>query len=184
MFCAPRFFFGGARGVGSRFLILLAQTHFRPYRRRRLPFSCFALLDSFSAVQKAWGAVFMFCALGLIFGVTGGVAYRFHILRFRTHFRRYRGRRFSFQVLRARTRFRGYRGRKAPFSCFGRPNSFSAVPLASGPVFIFCAPKLIFCGTEGVPSCFHVFRSQTYFRRYRGCRVSFSYFAPNSFSVV
>jgi hypothetical protein len=39
--------------------------------------------------------------------------------------------------------------RQAPFSCFARPESFSAVLRASGPVFMFCAPRLIFDGTEG-----------------------------------
>jgi hypothetical protein len=43
-----------------------------------------------------------------------------------------------------------------PFSCFVRPDSFSTVPGALGPVFMFCAPGLMFGGTEGVESRFHV----------------------------
>jgi hypothetical protein len=42
---------------------------------------------------------------------------------------------------------------------------------------MFCAHRLIFGGIEGVRSHFHVLHSQTRFRRYRECRVSFSCFA-------
>jgi hypothetical protein len=147
----------------------------------------------------------MFCAPVLVFGDVECVGSRF-------------------QVLRARTRFRLFPGRRVPFSHFARPNSFSVVPRASGPVLMFCAPRLIFggtevvgsrfpilrtrtrfstvsrasgnffmfCslghilgGTEGVGSCFHVLRARTRFRRYRACRVPFSSFAPpNSFSAI
>jgi Plant mobile domain len=41
--------------IGSRFHVLRAPTHFRRYRGRQVPFSCFALLDSFSAVPRASG---------------------------------------------------------------------------------------------------------------------------------
>jgi hypothetical protein len=93
------------------------------------------------------------------------------------------------------------------------PHSFSAVSSASGPVFIFCAPRHVFGGTDGVGSRFHmsapghifggaegvgsrvhvlrsrtrfrVLRSRTNFRRYRVRRVSFSCYAlPNTFSAV
>jgi hypothetical protein len=94
----------------------------------------------------------MFCAPGLIFDGTEGVGSRFHVLRARIHVEL-------------------YRGRRVPFSCFARPNSYSVVPRALGPVFMFCAPGLIFGGTEGVGSRFHVLRAQTYFRRYRGRQV-------------
>jgi hypothetical protein len=53
--------------------------------------------------------------------------------------------------------------------------SLSAVPWASGPIFMFCAPTLIFCYTEGVGSRFHVLRSLTHIWRYRGRRVTFSF---------
>jgi hypothetical protein len=60
---------------------------------------------------------------------------------------------------------------------------------ASGPDFMFCAPELIFgCtngGSEGVVSRFHVLRSWTRFRRFRGRRVLFSCFAlPDTFWAV
>jgi hypothetical protein len=69
----------------------------------------------------AVGPVFMFCAPGLVFGGTEGVVSRIHVLRSRTHFGRYRGRRIQ-------------------YSCFALPDSFGAVPSASVLVFIFCAP--------------------------------------------
>jgi hypothetical protein len=116
--------------------------------------SCFALPDMFSAVSSASGPVFMFCAPGLIFGGPEGDGSRSH-------------------VLCARIRFRRYRRIRVPFSCFARPNSFSAVPRASGPVFIFFALEHVFGGAEGVGSHFHVLRSHTRFRRYRGRRLSF-----------
>jgi hypothetical protein len=224
MFCAPGLVFGGTEGVGSRFHVLRAPTRFRRYRWRRVSFSCFASRDSFSAVPWASGPVFMFCAPGLFFAGTEGAASRFHVMRSRTRFRRYRGRRvpfscyalpdsFSevprasrpvfllcapglifggtevvgtrFQVLLSRTHYRRYQGRRVKFSCFELPDSFSAVPRASVPVFMFCAPGLVFGGTAGVESRFHVLRSRTRFRRYRGRRVPFSCFAPpDSFSAV
>jgi hypothetical protein len=184
MFCAPGHVFGrtevvGSRfkifrfrtrlsteGVGSHFLVLRSRARFRWYRGCRVSFSCFALPDSFSTVPRASGPVFMFCVPMLIFGGNEGVGSRFHVLRTLTSFRRYRGRRI-------------------PFSCFELPNSFSAMPSASGPVFKFCAAGLIFGVTEGVVSLFHVLRSRTLFRRYRGCRVPFAHFALlDSFSAV
>jgi hypothetical protein len=205
MFRVPGHIFGGTEGVGYRLHVLRARTRFRRYRRRQvsfscsalpstfltvsrasglvfmfsmvrralghdfmfaLPFSCFVLLDSFSAVPRASGPDFVFYAPGLIFGGTEGVRSRFHVLRSQTHFRR-------------------CRLRRVPFSCFVNPDSFSAVPRASNPVFMFCAPELVLDGAEGVRSRFHVLRSRTRFRRYRRRRVRFSYFAfPDSFSAV
>jgi hypothetical protein len=47
---------------------------------------------------------------------------------------------------------------------------------ASGPIFMFCAPRLVFDGIEGDVSRF---------RQYRVCRVPFSCFSlPDSFSVA
>jgi hypothetical protein len=154
MFCAPGLVFGGTDGVGSRFHVLRAWTHFRRYRGRRVLFSCFVLRNSFSAVPRASCRFFMFSAPGLIFGGTEGVGSRFH-------------------VLRARTLFRRYLERRVPFSCFACPDSFSAVSSASGPVFMFYAPILIFDGTEGVGSHFHVLCSRTLFRSCRVRRVPF-----------
>jgi hypothetical protein len=216
MFCAPRLVFDGTEGVGSFFHVLRSRTHFRQYRGRRVPLSCVMLPDSFSPVPRASGPVFMFNVPGLVFGSTEGVGSPFHVLRFRTHFRRYLGclvpfscfvRTNSFSmvpwasdpvfmfctpglvlsgtegvlslshVLRSQTYFRRYRGRRVPLSCFALPGSFSAVPWALGPVFIFCALGLIFYGTEGVRSRFHVLHALTHFWWYRGRRVTFSYFA-------
>jgi hypothetical protein len=208
----------------SRFHVLRSQTRFRRYRGRPVPFSSFALPDSFPTVPRASDPVFMFCPPGLIFGCTEGVRSHFHVLRSRTHFRRYRGRRvpfscfarqnsistvpwasgpffmfcapglvFSvtegvrsrFQVLRARTRFRRYRGHRDSFSCFALQEYFSAVPRASGPVYMFCHPGYVFGGSVGVGSRFHALRSRTRFRRFRRRRVPFSCFArPDSFSAV
>jgi hypothetical protein len=165
MFCVPALVFCGTEDVGSRFVVLRAHTHFLRYRGRRVPFSCFARLDSFwaapsasfpvfiffarpdsfSVVPRASGLVNMFCAPGLVFGGTEGVG-------------------FCFYVLRTRTRFLWYRGRRVPFTSFASPHSFSAVPRAMGPVFMFCPPRLVFGCTEGVKSRF---------RRYRGRRVPF-----------
>jgi hypothetical protein len=166
MFCASGLVFGGSEGVGSRFHVLPSRTRFRRFPGRRVPFSCFALPDSFSAVPRASGLVFKFCAPGLVLGSTEGVGSRFH-------------------VLHSRTRFPRYRGRRVPFSCFALPDSFSAVSRASGIVFMFCAPGLVFDGTEGDVSRFNVLRSLTHFRWYRGRRVLISSFAfPDSFSAV
>jgi hypothetical protein len=186
----------------GRFHVLRSRTHFRRYRGRRDPFSCFVLPDSFSAVPWASLPDFMFSAPRHVFGGTEGVGYLFQVLRSRTHFRLYRGRRVPFcvpglifdgtegvvsrfLVLRARTLFQHFRGRRFTFSCFACPYSFSAVPRTSSPVFLFCAPKLVFGGTKGVGSRFHVLRARTHFRRCRARRVLFSCFALlNSFSVV
>jgi hypothetical protein len=224
MFCAPGLVFSGTGGVGSLFHVLSARTGFRRYRGRRAPFSCIPLPDSFSMVPWASGPVFMFCAPGFVFGSTGGVGSRFHVLSARTRFRRYRGRRvpfscfaqadsFSmvqrasgsvfmfcapglvfggtrgvgslFHVLRTRTYFQWYRGRQVLFSCLALPDSFSALTRASGPVFMFFAAGLIFGSTHGVRYCFHILRSRTSFRRYRGRRVPFSCFVrPDRFSEV
>jgi hypothetical protein len=112
----------------------------------------------------------------------------------RTHFLRYRECRLSFSfspelifvgtdsvgssfhVLRSRTGLRRFRGRRVQFSCFSRPNSFSAVPRASGPILMFCTLGLVFDGTEGVGSYFHVLRSSALFGWYRGRRVPFFMF--------
>jgi hypothetical protein len=147
MFYAPGLIFCGIEGVGSRFHILFARTSFRWYRGPRVPFSCFALADSFLAIPRASAPVFMFCATILIFGGNEGVGSFFH-------------------VFRSRTRFRRYRGRRVPFSCFALPDSFSAIPRASGPVCILCAPGLVYGGIEGVSSRFPVLRARTSFRLY------------------
>jgi hypothetical protein len=158
MFCAPGFIFDSTERVVSRFHVLRSRTRFWRYRRRRVQFSCYALLDTFSTGPRALGPDIMNCAPGLIFGGIEGVVSRFHVLRSKTH-------------------FRWYRRRRVPFSCFVLPDSFSAGPRASGEVYMFCALELIFDGIVGIRSRFHVLRSGTHFRRYRGRRVQFSCFA-------
>jgi hypothetical protein len=156
MICAPGLIFSGTEGVGSYFPVLCAQTHFRRYRGRRVLFSCFALQDSFSAVPRASHPVFLFPAPGHVYGRTEGVEFCFHVLCSRTRLRRQRasGQFFMFcapelvfggtegvvsrfLILCSWTHFRRYRGRRVPFSCFARPGSFSVVPMASSPVFMF-----------------------------------------------
>jgi hypothetical protein len=146
MFCVPGLVFGGNEGVGSHFHVLPSE---------------------------------------LGFSITEGVGSRFHVLRSRLVFDGTEGVGYRFHVLHSQTRFRRYRGRGVPFSCFALPDSFSAVPRASGLVFMFCAPVLVFGGNEDVGSHFHILRSRTHFRRYRGCRVQYSCFAlPDSFSTL
>jgi hypothetical protein len=143
------------------------------------------------------GPVNMFCAPRLVFGGNRGVWTSFHFLFSRTCFGRYRGRRgpvlmfcapglvlcgtkgvrYHFYVLRSRNRLGTNQGRLIPFSSFALPNSFLAVPRASGPIFIFCALVLFLGGTEGVESRLEFFRSRTHFRWNRWRRVQFSYFA-------
>jgi hypothetical protein len=169
--------------VGSCFHILRALTRFWGYRGRRVPFSSFARSDSFSTVPRVSGPVFTFCAPGHIFGGAECVGSCFHILRARIRFRWYRRRRVPFSCfaipdsfsavprasgpifLRSRTHFRRCQVRRVPFSRFACSDSFLAVPMASRPVFKFCAPGLVFGGTEGVGSRFQVLRSRTNFWR-------------------
>jgi hypothetical protein len=145
MFCAPGLIFGVSEGVCSRFHVLRPRTSFWLYRGRQVLFSCFAHPDPFSAILRALSLVFMFIAPELIFGGNDGVRSHFHVLRPRTH-------------------FRWCGGRWVPFSRFARQNSFLSVSTTPGPVFIFCTPGLVFGGSEGVGSRFHVSCSRTHFR--------------------
>jgi hypothetical protein len=178
MICAAGLVFGGTEGVESRLHVFRSRSRFRRYRGRPIPFfkstedvasrfHVFACPDSFSAVPMASGPFSCFALPDiLIFDGTEGVESNFHVLHARTHFRR-------------------NRGSRVPFSCFALPDSFSAVPRASDPVFMSFAPGHVFGGLEGVGSLFHVLRSKTHFRRYRGCHVPISCFAlPDSFSAV
>jgi hypothetical protein len=185
MFWAPEHVFSVTEGVGSRFQILRPRTHFQRYQGPRVPFSCFVFPDSFSAVPRVSGLFFMFCAPGLVFGRPTASGPIFMFCTPGLVFGGTEGVGSLLHVLRSWTRFRWCRGRPVPFSRFALPNSFSAEPRASIPVFMFCAPVLVFGGTEFVGSRFHVLRSGTHFRRYRGSRVPFSSFAPpNSLSAV
>jgi hypothetical protein len=205
MFCAPGPVFGGNSGVGSRFHVLRARTHFLRKLGRRVPFSCFARPHLFSALPRASGSIFMFCAPRFVFGLIEGVGSHFHLFArpdsflavprasapvfmfcaLGVIFGRTEGVRSLLHVLHSRTRFWLYRGNQIPFSCFARPDSFSAVPGASGPVYMFRAPGLVFGGNEGVGSRFQVLRTRIRFLQYRGRQVPFSCFArPDSFSAI
>jgi hypothetical protein len=105
-------------------------------------------------IPRASCPLFMFCAPELFSSETDGVGYHFH-------------------VLPSRTRFRRYKGRQVPISYFALPDSFWTVPKALGPIFMFCAPGLIFYGIEDVGSRLHVLCSLTRFRRYRGRQIPF-----------
>jgi hypothetical protein len=118
MFHVSEIIFGGTEGIGSRVHVLRSRAHFRRYVGRRVPISCFAQPDLFLALPRASGPVFFFCAAGHVFVGAEGVWSSFH-------------------VLHARTCFRLNRGRQLPFSCFTIPDSFLAVPWASGHVFMF-----------------------------------------------
>jgi hypothetical protein len=166
MLCAAGLISGGTKGVWSRFQVLRSLTDFQRYlrtrfcqnRARRVSILCFALPNSFSAVPRASGPFFKYCAPRLVFDGTEGVRYNFNVLRCRTHFLR-------------------DRAHRVPMSCFALLDSFAGVPRASGPILIFCATELVFDGTEGVVSRFHVLHSRTLFQLYRGCRVPPSCFA-------
>jgi hypothetical protein len=192
-FCAPGLIFDGTEGVGSHFNVVSFRPHFGLYRGRQVQFSCFALPDPFWAVPRASGLILMFCAVGPIFGGTEDLGSHFLILRSRTRFGRYRGRRVQFScfalpghfwavpgvsgpvchVLRSRTRFRWYGGPRVSFSCFSLLDSFWAEPRSSSLVFMFCAPGPVLGGNDSARSSFHVLRSRTHFRWYGGRRVSF-----------
>jgi hypothetical protein len=64
-----------------------------------------------------------------------------------------------------------------PIFMFCAPVLIFGCTVAPGPHFMFCAPRLIFNITEGVRSIFHVLRSQTHLRWYRGCHVHLLCFA-------
>jgi hypothetical protein len=115
MFCATRLVFGGTKDVGSRFNVLRPQTHFLWYRGRRVPFSCFALPDSYLAVPRALGPVFKFCAPGLIFDGIEGDESSFHFCSFGLVTGDTDDVGSNFLILRSRTRFGRYRGHRVPF---------------------------------------------------------------------
>jgi hypothetical protein len=184
MLCAPGPVLGGADGVGSCFHILRSRTRFRQYRGRQIPFSCFAPSVSFSAVPRALGSVFMFCALGLVFGGSVGVGPVFMFCAPGHVFGDTKGVGSNFHVLRSRTHFQRYRRRRVPFSYFALSDSFWAIPRASCPFVILRAVRLVFGGTEEAGSSFRILR-WTRFGRYRGHHVPISCLALlKSFSTV
>jgi hypothetical protein len=91
-FAFPDLFWVAPRDGGSYFLVFRSQTRFGQYQGRRVSFSCYALLDSFWAVTRAPGPFLIFCALIVVFSGNESVESNFHVLRSRSHFRRYRAR--------------------------------------------------------------------------------------------
>jgi hypothetical protein len=175
-FCATELVFDDTEGVGARFHVLRYQTLFGRYRGRRGLFLSFALSDTFLAVPRESGPVFMFCAPRLVFDSTEVIQARFHVLRYRTLMGVTECAGIRFHVLFSQTSFGRYRGRRLPFSSFSLLDSFSMVPKASGLVFMFCTPGLVSGGTAGVGYRFQVLRSHTRFQWYQGRRGLFSCF--------
>jgi hypothetical protein len=176
MCCAPGLVFDGAEGDGAEgvgyrghqtlFSCFALTASFQRCRVCRVPFSCVARPNSFSAVPR---------------------------------------RPVPFSNFTRSDTFSAFPRASGPFSFFARPDLFSTIPRALGPVFMIYAPEivfdctevvgycfflflalgLVFGSTKGVVSHFHIWRSRTRFRRYRGCRVPFSCFTcPDSFSAV
>jgi hypothetical protein len=163
MFYTPELIFGSIDSVGSRFHVLRSRTHFRRYRGRRVPFSCFELPDPFLTVPTVSDPVFKFLAPEPVFGGADGVGSHFHVFTLGLIFGGTEGVVSHFNVLHSWTHFRQYQRRQVSFSCFAFQDPFSALPTASGLVFMFCAPGLIFGDTESVRSRFHVLSSRTRF---------------------
>jgi hypothetical protein len=149
----------------SRFHVLRSRTRFGRYCVHRVPFSCFALPDSFSAVPRTSGPVLMFCAPRLIFYGTEGAESRFHVLLSRTHFWRYRGRLVPFSSFALPDLFSTVLRATSPVFIFVLSDSLRAILTTLGPIFLFCAPGLVLGGTEGTVSRFNVLRSRTHFGR-------------------
>jgi hypothetical protein len=81
MFCATGLLLGGTEGAGSGCHVLCYQNRLGWYRGRRVQFSSWAVSDSFWAVPRASGLIFMFCAPGLGLGGTEGAGSDCHALR-------------------------------------------------------------------------------------------------------
>jgi hypothetical protein len=163
MFCTPGLVFDGTEGVGYCFHILRAQIRFRRYRGRWVPFSTFRRPNMFFTVPKGRIPFSCFACPDSFSAVPRASG---HVFMFALS--------DSFLAVPSAT---------GPV--FGRLDSFPTVPRSSGPVFKFCAPRHVFDGTEGVPSRFHVLRSQIRFPRNRGRRVQFPSFAlKDSFLAV
>jgi hypothetical protein len=114
---------------------------------RHIQFHCYAFPTRFRRNRGAPGPVFIFCTFRLVFGGTEDIGSSFHVLRYRSRFRR-------------------YRGRGVQFSCFALSNSFWTVPKASGPIFMFFVLWLILDDTKSVGSNFRILHSITHFWRY------------------
>jgi hypothetical protein len=141
-FCTPGPISGGIESAEYNFHVSHSRNHFRRYRGRRVPFSYFALPDSFSffalldsflivrgrrvrkcfalpnpfwAVPRAPSPIFKFCVPELVLGGTKGVGSSFLVLRSQTHFRRYRRRHVSFSYFVLPDSYSAVRGRQVSF---------------------------------------------------------------------
>jgi hypothetical protein len=65
----------------------------------------------------------------------------------------------------------------APRLVFDGTEGVVSVFMFCATVFVFCAPRVVSHDTEGVESRFHILRSLTRFKRFRGRRDPFSSFA-------
>jgi hypothetical protein len=92
----PLFIIKLNEGVTFSFIVMRSRLAFGGTGGRRVQFSYFALSDSFLAVLRTSGRVFMFCATGVVFDGTEGAGFNFHVLRSQTHFGRYRKHRVQF----------------------------------------------------------------------------------------
>jgi hypothetical protein len=103
----------------------------------------------------------MFCVPGPVLGGTEGARSNFHVLRSQTHFRRYQGRHVQFSCFALPDSFSVVRCAPVSFSMVSRASGpvfmycaprhiFLAVPRVSGLIVMFCAPRLVLGGTEGV----------------------------------
>jgi hypothetical protein len=127
--------------------------------------------------------VFMFCAPGLILAGTERVRFRFKFCTLELVCGGTDDVRSRFHVLRSLTLFGRYQGRRVPFSCFALLDSFWAILRVSGPVFMFCTLELIFDGTEGAWSRFHILRYQTRLGLYRVRHVEVFSLAENMHAI-
>jgi hypothetical protein len=156
IFCAPGVVSIGTGNVGSRLNVLRSRTHFQRYRVRQVPYSYFARSDSFLVLPRASVPVFMFCVPGLIFGGIEGVGSRLNVLRARTRYRRYLGRPVLISCFAISEMFSAMPSASGHVFMFSTPRMISAITRAKGPVFMFCVSGLVFGGTESVGSRFHV----------------------------
>jgi hypothetical protein len=155
MFYASGLIFGGTESVRSRFHVLRSRTPFGRNGWCRIPFSFFACPESFPAVPRVPGPVFMFCAPELVFDGTEGVGSRFHVLCSRTRFRHYRWHRLPFLCFALTDIFCGAECVGSRFHVLRARTRFRRLLRASAPVFMFCAPGLVLGITDGIGSRTH-----------------------------
>jgi hypothetical protein len=100
-----------------------------------------------SAVPRERGLVFIFCVPTLFFGDlrVPGLILMFYIAKLGFNSTKRVG--SSVHVLRPRTHFRRYEWHRVQFLCFALLHLFSTVSKELGQVLMFSAAGLIYCGT-------------------------------------